>query len=234
MNNARQQLVLACISILMLPLVAFGQRTAKEVLNREANAQNSASYYDRGLAKQKNSDLNGAMADYDQAIKLNPNYAFAFNTRGSVKQVLQVDAASYRNILLHHLPGETLRRTTRGQATNLNPQHGSTRDPLAGITFPEDVIEARLALLDLPRTTSLSGWPNRPKTVADRGRESASSPSLRTGQALFTHPALQLMGSNSETEDFEFYDSLWRYRPCSRAAVRLNSPASSKKRLRHR
>src|SRR5271166_276633 len=68
----------------------------------------------------------------------------------------------------------------------------------------------------------------------DRGRESASSPSLRTGQALFTHPALQLMGSNSETEDFEFYDSLWRYRPCSRAAVRLNSPASSKKRLRHR
>jgi hypothetical protein len=68
----------------------------------------------------------------------------------------------------------------------------------------------------------------------DRGRESVSSPSLRTGRALFTHPALQLMGSNSETEDFEFYDSLWRYRPCNRAAVRLNSPVSSKKRLRHR
>ena len=29
----------------------------------------------------------------------------------------------------------------------------------------------------------------------DRGRESVSSPSLRTGQALFAHPALQLMGS---------------------------------------
>jgi hypothetical protein len=37
----------------------------------------------------------------------------------------------------------------------------------------------------------------------DRGRESVSSPSLRTGQALFAHPALQLMGSNSETEVFE-------------------------------
>jgi hypothetical protein len=41
----------------------------------------------------------------------------------------------------------------------------------------------------------------------DRGRESArlsaSSPSLRTGQALFVHPALQLMGSNGETEGFE-------------------------------
>jgi hypothetical protein len=39
--------------------------------------------------------------------------------------------------------------------------------------------------------------------VIDRGRESVSSPSLRTGQALFTHPALQLMGSISETEVFE-------------------------------
>jgi MFS family permease len=69
---------------------------------------------------------------------------------------------------------------------------------------------------------------------ADRGRESACSPSLRTGQALFTHPALQLMGSNSETEVFEFSDSLWLYRSSCRAAVRLNSPASSKKRMRQR
>jgi hypothetical protein len=43
-----------------------------------------------------------------------------------------------------------------------------------------------------------------------------------------------LMGSNSETEVFELYDRLWRYRACCRAAVRLNSPASSKKRFRHR
>src|SRR5215472_12222253 len=70
--------------------------------------------------------------------------------------------------------------------------------------------------------------------AADRGRESVGSPSLRTGQALFTHPALRLMGSNSETEVFEFSDSLWLYRPSCRAAVRLNSPASSKKGIRHR
>ena len=75
---------------------------------------------------------------------------------------------------------------------------------------------------------------SRRDQTKDRGRESASSPSLRTGQALFTHPALQLMGSNSETEVFELYDRLWRYRACCRAAVRLNSPASSKKRFRHR
>jgi H+/gluconate symporter-like permease len=42
------------------------------------------------------------------------------------------------------------------------------------------------------------------RVFMDRGRESAGSPYLRTGQALFTHPALQLMGSNSETEVFEF------------------------------
>ena len=42
------------------------------------------------------------------------------------------------------------------------------------------------------------------------------------------------MGSNSETEVFEFSDSLWRYRPSCRAAVRLNSPTSSKKGIRHR
>src|SRR5208337_808956 len=102
---------------------------------------------------------------------------------------------------------------------------------------------ARCQTLSVPQAGLLSpatrptlghGTSRDPTLDADRGRESASSPSLRTGQALFTHPALQLMGSNSETEDFEFYDSLWRYRPCSRTAVRLNSPASSKKRWRHR
>ncbi len=71
-------------------------------------------------------------------------------------QVLQADSASHRNFLLHHLPGKTLPLRTRSQPANLNPQHGPARDPLAGIIFPEDVIEARLHLLNLPRTTSLS------------------------------------------------------------------------------
>jgi hypothetical protein len=68
----------------------------------------------------------------------------------------------------------------------------------------------------------------------DRGRESECSPSLRTGQAVFQRPALQLMGSTVRLRASRFRDRLWRYRPFTRAVVRLNSPASSKKRLRHR
>ena len=68
----------------------------------------------------------------------------------------------------------------------------------------------------------------------DRGRESECSPSLRTGQAVFQRPALQLMGSTVRLRASRFRDRLWRYRPFTRAAVRLNSPASSKKRFRHR
>jgi hypothetical protein len=70
--------------------------------------------------------------------------------------------------------------------------------------------------------------------MKDRGRDDQSRPSLRTGQAVLPHPALQLMGSDSETEAFEYDNRLWRYRPFARAVVRLNSPASSKKRLGHR
>jgi hypothetical protein len=71
-------------------------------------------------------------------------------------QVLQADSVSYRNILLHHLRGKTLPTTQRRPGLNLNPQHGPARDPLAGILFPEKDIEARLSLLNLPRTNPLS------------------------------------------------------------------------------
>jgi hypothetical protein len=60
------------------------------------------------------------------------------------------------------------------------------------------------------------------------------SPSLRTGRAVLPHPALQKMGSDSETVGFELHDRLEHYRLVARAAVRLNSPASSKKRFGHR
>jgi len=39
-------------------------------INPAANVQNAISYNDRGIAKQKKGDLDGAIADFTQAIKL--------------------------------------------------------------------------------------------------------------------------------------------------------------------
>src|SRR5580704_15518247 len=50
--------------------------------------------------------------------------------------------------------------------------------------------------------------PRRRDGVKDRGRESECSPSLRTGQAVFQRPALQLMGSTVRLRASRFRDRL--------------------------
>lgn len=42
-------------------------------------------YNNRGLAKQDKGDLEGAIADYNRALELNPRYAPAYNNRASAK-----------------------------------------------------------------------------------------------------------------------------------------------------
>ena len=78
--------------------------------NPEPNVQNARTYRDRGLAKQKKGDLDGAMADYNQAIKLDPKFTGAYNNRGNIKlkkgdlkgamadynQAIQLDSKYYR------------------------------------------------------------------------------------------------------------------------------------------
>ena len=44
-------------------------------------------YYNRGIAKQVKGNLDGAIADYDRAIELNPRYAHAYTNRGRAKRV---------------------------------------------------------------------------------------------------------------------------------------------------
>ena len=68
-------------------------------------------------------------------------------------QVLQADAASYRNVLLDRVEGITLRTD---QSRKYNPQHGTGLGPIAKANFTEAAIDERLALLGLPLTTALS------------------------------------------------------------------------------
>ena len=82
MRNFATRIRLACIVVLMLTVAAFGQQTA----NPETNVQNAITYNDLGLAKEKKGDLNGALADYNQAIKLNPKNAIAYKNRGIAKE----------------------------------------------------------------------------------------------------------------------------------------------------
>jgi tetratricopeptide (TPR) repeat protein len=86
MKRLALRIALLCILFLMVVVAAFGQQNAKDLFTPEANVQNAVTYVDRGVAKQKKGDLDGAIADYNQAIKLNPRYAAAYDNRGNVKR----------------------------------------------------------------------------------------------------------------------------------------------------
>jgi tetratricopeptide (TPR) repeat protein len=52
-----------------------------------AGAQKDAAVLNQqGIAKQNKGDWDGAMADYNQAIRLDPNYSAAYDNRGNVKR----------------------------------------------------------------------------------------------------------------------------------------------------
>ncbi|TRU48352.1 MAG: tetratricopeptide repeat protein, partial [Microcystis aeruginosa Ma_QC_Ch_20071001_S25D] len=70
------------------PIIVFFVICAAIGLARIYYSENHYTYNNRGIAKSDLGDNQGAIADYNQAIKLKPDYADAYNNRGIAKSDL--------------------------------------------------------------------------------------------------------------------------------------------------
>jgi tetratricopeptide (TPR) repeat protein len=52
------------------------------------NPSDSKAYYNRGVTRSRLGDSQGAIADYNEALRINPNYAKAYNVRGYARAEL--------------------------------------------------------------------------------------------------------------------------------------------------
>jgi hypothetical protein len=86
-GNLAPRIQLLWILVWIPTLAAFGQQAAKELSNPAESVQNAISYNDRGVAKQKKGDLDGAMADFNQAIGLREFMRKELNATMSVRRL---------------------------------------------------------------------------------------------------------------------------------------------------
>jgi tetratricopeptide (TPR) repeat protein len=74
----RKALAAALVVVVLTTALSWALRRVKNELDHD----NAIAYYGRGCTHQNNGDYGKAIADYTEAIRLNPNYTQACNNRG--------------------------------------------------------------------------------------------------------------------------------------------------------
>ena len=69
-------------------ILALNDEIAELTKLLETNPQDAAAYYNRGVAKKKSGNYQGAIADFNKAIEFNPQNSSAYNNRGYAKELL--------------------------------------------------------------------------------------------------------------------------------------------------
>jgi tetratricopeptide (TPR) repeat protein len=81
----------------LVSVISFGKETSiraeivtqseslEQINPKLSQAMSADAYYNRGNAKSESGDKQGAISDYNQAIRINPNYADAYYNRGLAK-----------------------------------------------------------------------------------------------------------------------------------------------------
>jgi len=83
---------LICMSLLVLSLLSFNQsriwynNLTLSNYGIKLNPGNSDAHYYRGLLREKQGDLKGALEDYTSAIQFDPEHAKAYNNRGAIRK----------------------------------------------------------------------------------------------------------------------------------------------------
>ena len=132
----RQVLIFVSASFLV-GCVSFGpsfepaNSVTPSLANSIAQSSNAEAYNNRGLAKYELGDKKGAIADYNEAIRLNPNFAEAYNNRGLAKSDLgdkKGEIADY-NEAIRLNPTFALAYNNRGVAkSELGDKQGAIAD----------------------------------------------------------------------------------------------------------
>ena len=72
-----------------IPTALFRDQLKPEIATPERQAMKAEDYFARGFEKDRKFDFQGAISDYNEAIRLNPNNALAYNNRGFAKYELE-------------------------------------------------------------------------------------------------------------------------------------------------